>query len=32
MDKTKFPGMLKEVMESVNVDAKRLLLQLGFKK
>jgi hypothetical protein len=29
MDKTKFPGMLKEVMESV--DAKRLL-QSGFKK
>jgi hypothetical protein len=29
MDKTKFPGMLKEMMESV--DAKRLL-QSGFKK
>jgi hypothetical protein len=32
MDKTKFPGMLKEVMESVDVDAKRLLLQSGFNK
>ncbi len=31
MDKTKFPGMLKEVIESVDVDAKRLL-QSGFKK